>query len=1183
MENRNDIFLNIRAEEPGRMQNVPEKVCKKVKELGGSGFALTQYGTFAATDEWISAADNCRLKMIPGLMGDIQPGEGYIVLLCRDKDGQKAVTAASQIWQEEEMGRCIFSWETLSEFFGPGSRAHGSVYALTGGEEGFLYRAYKKEEEKAREILSKLRDVFGEDALFFQLPGYQNSEWAAYVEAMLPLCEELQISAAAANDVCMAEGGEDEILQQQLLMSHSAGAFKAPLKKDGRTLCTEEELAKSLSSMGLPVSKIQEAMENSRWIYESCKGMETLPGTHYAKYMPGKDAGEILVSALDAGIKRRFPQGMPEMYKKRLSYEMSVIKRMHYEDYFIIVADYVRYARILSKVPEERIPEAPITITGLKKWIGENRFPPVGYGVGPSRGSAGASLVCMLLGITMVDPVKEDLDFDRFLNVSRVTMPDIDVDLSTKIRGKVIEYIKNRYGEKAVCAITTKNRYGIKSGLEEAARLLVFEKSVGKTVGEKEREKISDLAGKITRAVPFHCRSFSDPVTNPSGKYENEGGMKFPLPLKTYLSGIFPSSDGRKLVRYASCLEGCLTGYGTHPAGIVISDVPDIGKELPLRKAYGMPACWCGQEQVEERGFLKMDLLSSRALSMMDSAVRRIWQLTGKVVDPDRFPEDDRNVFSMLSRGETAGIFQLEGDGITKLSQKLRPESMQDLELLISLYRPGPMQAADSIAAAKNGDRKPVLPQDPRLEAITRNTYGNLVYQEQVLAILKEIAGYSGSQADTVRKYISKKEEVKLKKELPCFVMGCQKNGIGKKAAVALFKQMEEFASYAFNKAHAAGYARQAYCMAYLKLHYPECFAAAALKWLPSEAQKKKARKEAVLKWLLARGTEILAPDINESGIFPEAYDGFLQLGLKNAAGASGVAGAICRERDKGGVYVSVWDLLERTKIPYEAFKSLIEAGALDSFCSNRVALLVSAPNLYEASAQVMKCREAVDRAESRRELEKARNALSRALWRKWQEVIPIKVTDPFCGPCELAVKEYRQLGVSCRYGLLDGLSGVAVPSMSGKQERFTCCLTDMKIVQSKRGTPVAFSTLLIKGGQSIPAAFFESSCVQWVKEHASLFFPAATVQGRARTYKGRTEFVVEKLSTAEKAAENGAVHLHLTTTYGLFHILKERQFRDKYESSVSGSRKLIFCEPSGRELTASYRVALDTENEIII
>lgn len=1141
-----NFYLNVRAQEPGTVENDPETICQRIKELGADGFVLTQRGIFPAADEWLSVAEKYHLKMVPGLMADLWDSQGCIVLIPKDEAGRKAIMLAAQARQEGDDSHAVLERSILYRFFGKGASGHDHVIALTGGIDGCLYKAKDK-----KYMLSLLIKVLGKENVFFQIPGYKEKKWAAYIKESLPFVKSAGIKICAADDVLIAKENSRELLQIQLLSSKKEGRWLEKINPAGRTLRTEEETVEALKASGLSQKEAQDAINVSDRIFRSCEGLKEEHASHYASYVPGEDPLPVLLEKIQEGIRKCFPSGLPDTYKKCLKKELTVIQSLHFENYFLIVADFVQYARLLEKVPEEKIREAPLSIPALSKWINENHFD-LGYGVGPSRGSAGASLVCMLLGITKTDPVKEDLDFDRFLSPARTTMPDIDVDLSTKIRGKVVEYLRRRYGDKAICLITVKNRYSAKSAVLEAGRLFILQKGKDKTMGKEEKEKTEKLSRMISSAIPEGCASFSDLIQAPQGHYQNEGKMQFPVRLDRYLAGLFPSGSGKTLIWYAAALEGCLSSFGTHPSGVILSDAIDIGEIIPLRKNGAIPASWSDQIYMERKGFLKMDLLSSRALSLIDTCIRRIFETEGIMIHPDFLPKEDEKTFRMLREGETAGIFQLEGEGMTKLAKKFAPSSMEDLMILISLYRPGPLQYADDVIAAKNGGIK--KSGIPALDGITGNTYGYLIYQEQILSVLKKIGGYSAGDADNVRRYISHKEADRLSAQKDIFVRGAGANGIDESRARALFESMKDFGRYAFNRAHAAGYAREAYIMAYLKAHFPAQFAAAALKYIPSDPGQRKRRKERLLRYVKKCGISILPPDVNVSGMYPESYSSFLQLGIHDIQGMENIAGAVVSER-KNGPYTSIFNLLDRVPLSKENYRALIEVGALDSFCNSRVALLASQGNIYDAAG-----------ISRRRSDTKQKNCL---LSLKEQEVIPVGITDRFCDRRILAIKEFQRLGSFLTYHPWDeySLSGIC----GLEQEQELCgCICDIRIVKSKAGKETAFAKVLLDG-EDLDAAVFEESCIRYLREAEE--FSVVTIKGKLQQYKGRKEVIIKEIQEAGKKKQKEAVY-RLPCSYPVFHILYEEKFRNLYERK--GGRELVFINPDGTRLKPGYHVRPD-------
>lgn len=632
---------------------------------------------------------------------------------------------------------------------------------------------------------------------------------------------------------------------------------------------------------------------------------------------------EIFDREIEEGIRRRFPEGMDDSHKERLAREVPVIKEMGYVDYHLIVKDFLEYGRLLGYVPKERIAEAPITISELKEFIHENGWKNPGMRIGPGRGSAVGSLVCYLLGITNLDPLKYDLLFERFLNPERVSMPDIDSDISATSRQKVIDFVKNKYGEGAVCGIMTTNAQAPKGAVRIAARFYGL---------KQYDEALTSLGNTIAKDVSKDVGiSFATKVDN-AGKPDKEGRQT----LKEYLNNKYSTNkDALEVIRWACLIEGMFTSYGSHAAGIVISDNGDVSEYIPLRwnKSADMFTSQCDMGQIEDNGLLKFDFLGLKTLDIITEAMFMIEKNHGIIIDPLNINLEDPAVYkNIFAAGKTNSVFQFESPGMKNMLKRFKPASFNDLIILVSMYRPGPMQYLDGVIDVKNGV-KPMEFMCPQLEPILGKTYGAIVYQEQVMQICQDLAGFTLGHADVVRRYMSKKKASKLAHERDAFVTGCSSHGIDESVSNALFNQMMDFAAYAFNKSHAAVYAYNAYITAWLKMYYPVEFFTAALNWTTT---KKLAGLVYESKMC---GVKVLAPDVNISGREYVSTDGCVRFGLSSVKGIKQAADAIVAEREKNGAYESLKDFIMRVRPNSKTFKNLADAGAFDRFSTNREAM----------------------------------------------------------------------------------------------------------------------------------------------------------------------------------------------------------------------------------------------------
>ena len=770
--------------------------------------------------------------------------------------------------------------------------------------------------DTAKNVAQAYVSAFGADCFYAEVQYHGIPEEDICFPKVADLATDLNIPLVATNDVHILNNTEDDRLKRQILRSMRFGkSFEEESVGDSELYLKDDaELSESLLKI-LPDSIVKEAIENIGVIFDRCN-VDFCTEKHYPKFSQTEDADQLLDKAVEEGIKRLYPDGMDEEHKERLAYELPIIKSMGYSDYHLIVKDFLEYARLLGYVPTNLIDSAPLSIEELKSYISENGWTNPGFVTGPGRGSAVGSFVCNLIGITALDPLKYGLRFERYLNPERISMPDIDSDISNAVRSKVIQYIRHKYGENSICGIISVNAQGPKGSLKIAAKFYGY-----KVYGQP----MKTLGDTMSKDVP------EEPGVSFSSKVDDNGTTLADF-LKQKYSG---NADAQEILRWARVIEGSFTAYGTHAAGIVISDNNDVSEYLPLKmnEEMGMFTTQCDKVQVEDLGLLKFDLLGLITLDVITGALRMIEEQHGVLIDPKKLDITDSRVYeTILAAGKTNSVFQFESDGMKAMLKRFKPDCFEDLIILVSMFRPGPLQYLNGVIDVKNGVKEATY-LTPELEPILGKTYGAIVYQEQVMEICQALAGFTFAHADQVRRFMSKKKADKLAHEREAFVEGCGKKGISEDIANTLFDQMMDFASYAFNKSHAAAYALNAYITSWLKCYYPVEFFASALNWAKDIKEIAGLIHEAK-----ACGVEILAPDINTSERDFSVVDGKVLYGLGYIAGVKSHADEIIKERDKG-VYTSLKDFYTRIQPNKTAMEHLISAGAFDAFGTNRMAM----------------------------------------------------------------------------------------------------------------------------------------------------------------------------------------------------------------------------------------------------
>jgi DNA polymerase-3 subunit alpha len=610
---------------------------------------------------------------------------------------------------------------------------------------------------------------------------------------------------------------------------------------------------------------------------------------------PGHTADTYLDLLVREGIKARYGGFTPEI-ENRARIELQVIENMNYASYFLIVSDFIKYAR-------------------------DNGIP-----VGPGRGSAAGSIIAYALGITNIDPIRYNLLFERFLNPERRSMPDIDTDFCIERRDEIIRYVANKYGEDKVAQIITFNRMTSKAVLKDVARVLEFPFA--------ESNKVAKMV-PVVRGKPT---PLSEMLTD------------HPEFKKLYST----NDEAKQVIDLAQKLEGVNKTFGIHAAGVVISDVP-LNEIVPLQKNNdGTVITQYYMEDLAYVGLVKMDFLGLRNLTMIDKALKIIKEIHGIEIDIDKIPLDDERVYHTIANGDLAGIFQLEtSGGMRQVARDMKPSNMEDISALIALYRPGPLDSGmiQKFIDCKNGKTQ-IRYLTPLLEPILQDTYGQIVYQEQVMQIAQKLGGYSLGQADLLRRAMGKKKPEEMEKQREIFVDGCAKNGVSSAIAEQLFDMMVQFAEYCFNKSHSQAYAFLTYQTAYLKTLYPVEYMTALLSSVSSDQDK----VQAYIAECQTNNIDILPPDINVSGQDFTADGNAIRFGLSAVRNVGEVAIVeIVRERDKNGKFKSLHDFTSRVDLRVvnkRALEALIKCGACLSLNVTRKQALFNIDSLVETASR---------------------------------------------------------------------------------------------------------------------------------------------------------------------------------------------------------------------------------------
>jgi DNA polymerase-3 subunit alpha len=751
--------------------------------------------------------------------------------------------------------------------------------------------------ERARQAASWFRDTLGEN-YYLEIQDHGMPEDRKVNRQLVRLSKELKIKLACTNDSHFTN--KHDAIAHDCLLCIQMGKL---VTDEQRMKFTGWEYVKNGDEMSylfrdhLDREVIEEAINTTLEIADKVESIK-LAGDPRLPVFPvpsGHTAETYLDQLVFDGLKQKFGGITPEL-ESRARIELKVIDDMNYASYFLIVSDFIQYAR------DRQIP------------------------VGPGRGSAAGSLVAYALGITNIDPIKYNLLFERFLNPERRSMPDIDTDFCIERREEIIKYVADKYGHDKVAQIITFNRMTSKAVIKDIARVLEF--------------PFAD-SNKLAKMVPV-VRGKPTPLTEMLSEH--------PEFKKVYAT----NDEARQVIDLARRLEGVNKTFGMHAAGVVISDVP-LEEIVPVqRNNDGTVITQYYMEDLAYVGLVKMDFLGLRNLTMIDKAVKIIAQTRGTIVDPDKLPLDDQDTFQTIANGDLSGIFQLEtSSGMKQVARDMKPSSLEDISALIALYRPGPLDTGmiEKFIECKSGKTR-ITYLTPMLEPILKDTYGQIVYQEQVMQIAQQLAGYSLGQADLLRRAMGKKKPEEMEKQREMFVSGCAKNAVAKSIADQLFDMMVQFAEYCFNKSHSQAYAMLTYQTAYLKTHYPVEYMTALL----SSVSGDKDKVQGYIAECQAMNIDILPPDVNISGLDFTADGKAIRFGLSAVRNVGEAAVQnIVAQREEGGPFKSLPDFISRIDlrtVNKRALEALVNCGACLSLNISRKQARENLDSLVERASR---------------------------------------------------------------------------------------------------------------------------------------------------------------------------------------------------------------------------------------
>lgn len=859
-----------------------DDLINKAKEDRAESLALTDHGVMYGVIEFYQKAKAAGIKPIVGCEAYIVPHSRHqkgpsakeeryhLILLAKNQEGyHNLIKLTTYAHLEGFYYKPRIDWELLEKY-------HEGLIGLSACLQGEIPAAVLSGNlKKAEDVLNKYLNLFGKENFYLELQHHPTMpEQARVNKGLLDLAKKIGVKVAATNDVHYLNK-EDAEAQDILLCLQTK---KKREDKDRMNFLGEDFSFRSQEEMISNFYDCPEAIQNTVKIAESCNleielGKATLP--HF-EVPNGKTADEFLRDLCLEGLVLRYGKRSSEpKYLERLDYELKIIRKTGFASYFLIVQDFVNWAKQQNIV------------------------------VGPGRGSAAGSLVSYVLNITNIDPLVYDLLFERFLNLERISMPDIDLDFADTRRDEVIRYVEEKHGRDRVAQIITFGTMAARAAIRDVGRVM------GLSYG---------YCDKIAKMIPFSSTL--------SQAIEINAELK-----ELYLK----DPNGKELLETAKKLEGVARHASTHACGVLITREP-LYNYVPLQFASSGDKTIVSQyslHPIEDLGLLKMDFLGLKNLTLIENIHEIVQKTRGQDIKIEEIPLDDKKTYRLLQRSETTGVFQLESSGMRRYLKMLKPTEFEDIIAMVALYRPGPMEWIPDFIDRKHNKKK-IVYLHQKLEPILKKTYGVAIYQEQVMQITKDLANFTLGEADILRKAVGKKIPHLLAKQKKKFIEGCVKNDISKKLAEQIFSFIEPFAGYGFNRSHAACYAMIGYQTAYLKANFPVEFIAALLTSEEGNAEK----INVIVQECLTMGIEVLPPDINESfkhfTVLSQSEKPTIRFGLlaiKNVG--ENVINVIVQERKQNGFYQNLEDFLSRVKckdLNKKSLESLIKSGALDRF-----------------------------------------------------------------------------------------------------------------------------------------------------------------------------------------------------------------------------------------------------------
>ncbi|PAE41902.1 DNA polymerase III subunit alpha [Bacillus sp. 7884-1] len=1076
------------------------------KKKGFRAIALTDRNVMYGTIKFYKLCIKNNIQPIIGLTVDveseIEKEVSYpLVLLAENEKGFKNLLKISSAVQTKATNGIPFKW--LKHY------AEGLI-AISPGIEGEIEQNLLNDQQgQAIEIIKKLQSIFGRESFYLAVQNHQLEQEVIVTKKIQSIAEELTIPLVATNRVHYLE--QDDMFAHECLLAIKNGdklqdEHRERLESNQFYLKTAQEMVEIFSD-------IPEVLENSISIAKRCMVNIELNKTYLPEYptADGQPAEKYLEMLCQKGLKERFVAPTQEHFE-RLSYELSVINAMKFSNYFLIVWDFMRYAR-------------------------EN-----GILTGPGRGSAAGSLVAYVLYITDVDPLSHQLLFERFLNPERISMPDIDIDFPDHRRDEVIEYVAKKYGELHVAQIVTFGTLAAKAAIRD----------VGRAFGLNTKE-LEQLSRRIPSRLGINL----------------EDAYKESQHLRAFVD---ESPVNRKLYETALKIEGLPRHTSTHAAGVIISEKQLI-ELIPIQQGHNQVyLTQYSMEHLEEIGLLKMDFLGLRNLTLLESIVSSIQKKTGRKVDIKTLPLNDEITFELLARGETTGIFQLESEGMRKVLLSLKPSRFEDIVAVNALYRPGPMENIPLFIERKHGSQAVEYPHKD-LEPILENTYGVIVYQEQIMQIASKMAGFSLGEADLLRRAVGKKQKEVLDRERNHFVQGALKKGYERELANNIYDLIVRFANYGFNRSHAVAYSMIAYQLAYLKANYPLYFMAGLLTSAIGNETK-------IAQYILEskqKEIDILPPSINYSGFSFQVEKTGIRYSL---AAIKSVGAAALREifqARKSKKFEDLFDFCTRVSskaINRKTLEVLVHSGSFDEFNEDRAVLLASLDVALE-HAQIFKVDESSQVELFLEEFQ---------LKPKYVQVDAIRLEDKLSfekealgfylsdHPISIFEKRLKQAGAFVLFEL----------TAEHKRAAAGVYIVSLRKIRTKKGDSMAFLNVSDSSGEMESVAF---PVVYKKYSHLLDHGKFVVMEGKAEERDGKLQFIIQQVSEIEswlntKTKQESILYLKIVEGKQDEHSLN--QLKQLFKGNTGKTKVVLHYETSKKTIRLGNEFMIEPSSTLL-